>query len=79
MALKTNIKYKEFEQAAVTSPMGRDITLMGKVLTFAGSNLFDQRGNFIPINWWNIVKLIQIAKFVIDLIRWIVEKSKEDK
>jgi len=79
MALKTNIKYKEFAEAAVTSPIGRDISVMQKVLTFAGSNLFDEKGNFIPINWWNIVKLIQIAKFVIDLIRWIVEKSKEDK
>ena len=78
MALTTKVTENEFTKAVIThKPYLGDVTVMQKILTFAGNNLFDGRGNFIPINWWNIVKLIQIAKFVIDLIQWIVKKSKE--
>ena len=78
MAIKTNYTFNELAEASFrTTPSLGDITIMQKILTFAGNNLFDARGNFIPINWWNIVKLVQIAKFVIDLIQWIVKKSKE--
>ena len=76
MAITTKKKFEQLLVATQLTSPAEQYGVLQRILDFAGQNLFDSRGNFIPINWWNVVRLIQIAKFVVELIRYIIDISK---